>query len=95
MVEQLIGDDRLGGQVDVGISVVGEGRVSARIGLVVNLHDMIQHPVSWRVAGLGGLALDVSDSVAEERELSAMWALWQDDKPSVQLGVRAKPMKSA
>lgn len=69
---------------------LGKRYVSACFGFVIDFHDTIEHPVGWRFAGLRGVALDVGDGMAKERELSVAWALWQDDEPRVQLGVRAE-----
>jgi hypothetical protein len=70
--------------------MVGQRRVFARSGFLVDLHDAIEHPVGWRFIGLGGVVLDVDDGVAEERELSIAGALGQDDEPCVQLGIYAE-----
>lgn len=79
------------GQLTLAASGAGEQDVPPRFGFVIDFHDAIQHPVGWRFAGLRGVKLDVGDRVAKERQLSVAWALWQDDEPCVQLGVRAEP----
>jgi len=67
--------------------VIGKRGISARSGLVVDLHDAIQHPVARRLVGLTGVVLDVGDRIIKERELSIAWALWQNDQSRMQLGV--------
>lgn len=71
-------------------SVIGQRRVSALSGFLVDLHDAIQHPVGRRFAGLTGMVLDVGDRIIKERALSVAWALWQDDESRMQLCVRAE-----
>jgi hypothetical protein len=64
-------------------SAVGKRHVSACLGFVIDFHDTIEHPVGWRFAGLRGVALDVSDGIAKEWQLSIPWAQWQDEEPCV------------
>lgn len=67
-----------------------ERRVEACLWVFAHLYNAIDYPVGWRFAGFRGAALDVSDGIAKEQELSVAWALWQDDESRVQFGVGAE-----